>query len=136
MAFPFTKVERMEACFHECFEVMAFRDVLGVEEEYRDKFREVVAYYKRFWIEEIGTEMISQFEEANRTNNHAEAFHRGIGFGVQIAHPQKLVLIRLLINIELEAMLCFDARRRGKDVQPRDRRLIFLEMSIVKTMKS
>ena len=111
-------------------------DVLGVEEEFRDKFREVVAYYKRFWLEEIGPDMICQCDEANRTNNHAEAFHRGIGCAVLVAHPQTLVLIQLLVNIEREAMLRFDAQRSGKDVQPRDKRLDDLETSLAKTMTS
>ena len=136
MAFPFTKQERMESCFHDCFEVMAMDGALGVEEEYRDKFREVVAYYKRFWLEEIGPEMICQWDEVNRTNNHAEAFHRGIASAVQVAHPQTLVLIQLLANLEREAMLRFDAQRSGKDVQPRDRRLDDLEASIANSMKS
>ena len=136
MAFPFMKSERMTACFRECFETMAVDDVLGVEEEYRDKFREVVAYYRRFWLEEIGPELICQYDEANRTNNHAEAFHRGIGCAVQVAHPQTLVLIQLLVNVERDAMLRFDTQRSGKDVQPRDKRLDDLETSIVNTMKS
>ena len=136
MAFPFTRRERMESCFHDCFEVMAMDDALGVEEEFCDKFREVVAYYRRFWLEEIGPEMICQWDEVNRTNNHAEAFHRGIASAVQVAHPQTLVLIQLLANLEREAMLRFDAQRSGKDVQPRDRRLDDLEASIANSMKS
>ena len=80
--------------------------------------------------------MICQCDEANRTNNHAEAFHRGIASAVHVAHPQTLVLIQLLVNIEREAMLRFDAQRSGKDVQTRDRRLDDLETSIAKTMKS
>ena len=80
--------------------------------------------------------MICQCDEANRTNNHAEAFHRGIASAVHVAHPQTLVLIQLLVNIEREAMLRFDAQRSGKDVQTRDRRLDDLETSIEKTMKS
>ena len=136
MAFPFVKRERMAACFRECFETMATDDVLGVEEEFRDKFRDVVAYYKGFWLEEIGPDMICQYEEANRTNNHAEAFHRGIGCAVQVAHPQTLVLIQLLVNVERDAMLRFDAQRSGKAVQRRDKRLDDLEASIMSTMKS
>ena len=136
MAFPFVKRERMAACFRECFETMATDDVLGVEEEFRDKFRDVVAYYKGFWLEEIGPDMICQYEEANRTNNHAEAFHRGIGCAVQVAHPQTLVLVQLLVNVERDAMLRFDAQRSGKAVQRRDKRLDDLEASIMSTMKS
>ena len=136
MAFPFMKSERMTACFRECFEQMAMDGALGVEEEFCDKFMEVVAYYRRFWLEEIGPDMICQFDITNRTNNHAEAFHRGIGCAVQIAHPQTLVLIQLLVNIERDAMLRFDAQRSGKDVQPRDKRLDDLEKSIANTMKS
>ena len=80
--------------------------------------------------------MICHFDEANRTNNHAEAFHRGIGCAVQVAHPQTLVLIQLLVNVERDAMLRFDAQRSGKDFQPRDKRLDDLETSLVNTMKS
>ena len=72
----------------------------------------------------------------NRTNNHAEAFHRGIACAVQVAHPQTLVLVQLLVNIERDAMLRFDAQRSGKDVQPHDKRLDDLETSLEKTMKS
>ena len=136
MAFPFTKLDQMETCFRDCFEVMAMDDALGVEAEFRDRFREVIAYYKRFWLDEIGPEMICQWDESNRTNNHAEAFHRGIASAVQVAHPQTLVLIQLLISIEREAMLRFDAQRSGKEVQQRDRRLDDLETSIAKTMRS
>ena len=136
MAFPFMRSERMTACFRECFEQMAVDDVLGVEEEYRDKFREVVAYYRRFWLEEIGPEMICQYDEANRTNNHSEAFHRGIGCAVQVAHPQTLVLIQLLVNVEHEAMLRFDAQRSGKEVLQRDKRFDELEKSISSVMSS
>ena len=117
MAFPFMKSERMATCFHECFEIMAMDDVLGVEEEFCERFRQVVADYKRFWLEEIGTEMICQFEVANRTNNHSEAFHRGVGWAVQVAHPQTLVLIQLLIDIEREAMLRFSEQRLGKHLK-------------------
>ena len=136
MAFPFMKRERMESCFQDCFEVMAMDDVLGVEEEFRERFGEVVRYYRRFWWEEIGLDMICQWDEVNRTNNHAEAFHRGIGCAVQVAHPQTLVLIQLLVNVEREAMLRFEAQRTGQDVQHRDRRLDVLEKSIANTMKS
>ena len=136
MAFPFVKRERMAACFRECFEEMAMDDVLGVEEEFHDRFRDVVAYYRRFWLEQIGADMICQFDEANRTNNHAEAFHRGIACGVQVAHPQTLVLVQLLINVERDAVLRFDAQRSGKVVQQRDKRLDKLEASIAHTMKS
>ena len=80
--------------------------------------------------------MICQWDEVNRTNNHAEAFHRGIGCAVQVAHPQTLVLVQLLVNIERDAMLRFDVQRSGKDFQPRDKRLDDLETSIAKTMKS
>ena len=53
MAFPFMKAEKMAGCFHENFEVLAFDDKLGVEEEYRKQFQKVVSYYKRFWLQEV-----------------------------------------------------------------------------------
>ena len=136
MAFPFTKPERMTACFHDCFEVMAFDDVLGVEPEFHKQFRTIIAYYKRFWLEEIGPGMICQWDEANRTNNHSEAFHRGIGRAVQVAHPQTLVLIQLLVNIERDAMLRFDDQRAGKAVKRHDKRLDELEASIASVTRS
>ena len=136
MAFPFMKCERMAACFEECFETMAMDDVLGVEEEYRYKFRQVVTYYKRFWLDEIGPEMICQFDVANRTNNHAEAFHRGVGFAVQVAHPQTIVLIQLLINVEREALLRFNQQRTGKYVKRQNKRFEDLEKTIKNVMLS
>ena len=136
MAFPFMKCERMEACFAECFETMAVDDVLGVEAEYHDKFREVVAYYKRFWLEEIGPEMICQFDAANRTNNHAEAFHRGVGCAVQVAHPQTLILIQLLVNIERDSLLRFNEQRTGKYVKRQNKRFEDLEKKITSVMRS
>ena len=126
----------MTACFRECFEVMAVDDVLGVETEYRDKFLEVVAYYRRFWLDEIGPEMICQYDEVNRTNNHAEAFHRGIGCAVQVAHPQTLVLIQLLVNIERDSMLRFDEQRLGKHAKRQNKRFEELEKGIAMAMKS
>ena len=136
MAFPFMKRERMAVCFHECFEEMAMDGVLGVEEEFRERFRAVVAYYKRFWVDDIGLDMVCQFGEVNRTNNHAEAFHRGVGCAVQVAHPQTLVLIQLLVNVEREAMLRFNNQRVGKNTKPSDRRFDELEKSIANAMKS
>ena len=136
MAFPFMKRERMAVCFHECFEQMAVDDMFGVEEEFRERFKAVVAYYKKFWVEEIGFDMICQFDEANRTNNHSEAFHRGVGCAVQVAHPQTLVLIQLLVKVERDAMLRFNDQRAGKNIKPNDRRLAELERQITKTTRS
>ena len=136
MAFPFTKHERMATCFHDCFEVMAFDDALGVEPEFRELFRTIVVYYKRFWLDEIGPEMICQWDEANRTNNHSEAFHRGIGRAVQVAHPQTLVLVQLLVNIEEYSMLRFGEQRLGKSVKRKNKRFDELEKSLSSLMKS
>ena len=58
--------------------------------------------------------MISHFNAENRTNNHAEAFHRGIGSAVQVAHPQTLILIQLLMNIVRDSMICFNDNWAGK----------------------
>ena len=136
MAFPFMKRERIAVCFHECFEQMAVDNVLGVEEEFRKRFQAVVEYYKKFWVEEIGFDMICQFDEANRTNNHSEAFHRGVGCAVQVAHPQTLVLIQLLVKVERDAMLRFDDQRAGKNTKPNDTRFAELERRITQTMRS
>ena len=121
------KLEKMADCFHECFEEMAVDDVLGVEEEFRERFRTVVAYYKRFWVVGIGLDMVCQFDEDNRTNNHAEAFHRGVGCAVQLAHPQTLVLIQILIDVEHDSMLRFNDQRVGNNIKPTDRRFAELE---------
>ena len=130
------KCEMMTSCFHECFEVSAFDDVLGIEPEFHAQFRKVVDYYKRFWLKEIGPQMISQFDSTNRTNNHAEAFHRGIGQAVLVAHPQTLVLIRLLINIERDALLRFNDQRSGKTVKRQNKRFEELESAISSAMRS
>ena len=136
MAFPFMKSEKMVDCFHACFEVMAFNNTIGVEEEFHAQFGTVVAYYKRFWLNEIGTEMICQFNEVNRTNNHAEAFHRGIGRAVQVAHPQTLVLIKILVDIERDSMLHFDDQRAGKLIKRHDKRLDVLEALIARVVRN
>ena len=136
MAFPFMKAEKMTACFHDCFEVMAFDDIVGVEAEFCEQFKKVVAYYKRFWLDGIGPETISHFNAENRTNNHAEAFHRGIGCAVQVAHPQTLVLIQLLVNIERDSMLRFNDQRAGKSVKWKDKRLDELEHGLASMMNS
>ena len=80
--------------------------------------------------------MICQFDEANRTNNHSEAFHRGVGCAVQVAHPQTLVLIQLLVKVEHDTMLRFNDQRAGKNIKPNDRHFAELERQITKTTRS
>ncbi|ELP91172.1 hypothetical protein EIN_149990 [Entamoeba invadens IP1] len=63
----------------------------GVTEEVRERFIELLAYYKRFWIEKIGTKRWSQFFVENRTKNFCEGFHNGVGLSFQIAHPSYLL---------------------------------------------
>ena len=61
--------------------------------------------------------------ERNRTNNHSEAFHRAVGRMIQIAHPQPFVMIRLLVQIEVDFRKKFEEQRLGKTVARKDRRL-------------
>ena len=136
MSFPFLKKERMVGCFSEYFEALPFDETHGVEQECREKFRSVVTYYKRFWIDEIGPAMLCQYNEHNRTNNHSEAFHRAVGLLVQVAHPQPLVLIRMLIDVEDESRRRFIDQRSGKNASAKDKRLVDLERLIAETMQS
>ena len=80
--------------------------------------------------------MISHFNSENRTNNHAEAFHRGIGSAVQVAHPQTLVIIQLLVNIERDSMLRFNDQRAVKTVKQQDKRMDELVRGIENLMGS
>ena len=136
MAFPFIKRERMVGCFESCFERMAVDPVFGVEALVRERFVAVVAYYKRFWLQEIGPAKICQYGERNRTNNHSEAFHRAVGRMVQIAHPQPLVMIRLLVQVEDDYRKKFDEQRRGKVIQRTNRRLDELNRLVENVMAS
>ena len=136
MSFPFLCPENMCQCFHDAFEVMGTDDTLGVEAEFRETFKDVLSYYKRVWLLGVGPQMLSQFGMQNRTNNHAEAFHRWVGSSVQTAHPQTTVLIKLLSRVEQESRDQFIQQRLGQLKKRSEKRLDELETALTNAMDS
>ena len=130
MSLPLLPEDRIVPCFDYVFEKRAFEDGIGIERELREQFAKIVQYYKRFWIQKITPQLWSLFDVVNRTNNHAEAFHRWVGLGVQVGHPNPFVLIQLLRDIEDAMVTRYAGLRVGKPFRKSNRRLIALEDGI------
>ena len=127
---PFLPEDKIVPCFEYIFENRAFDDGIGVETELAEQFARIVQYYKRFCIRQITPQLWSLFDVVNRTNNHTEAFHRWIGLGVQVGHPNPFVLIQLLRDTEDAMMTRYDGLRVGKPFRKSNKRLIDIECGI------
>ena len=130
MSLPFLPEDKIVPCFAYIFENRAFDDDIGVETELAEQFARIVQYYKRFWIRQITPQLWSLFDVVNRTNNHAEAFHRWIGLGVQVGHPNPFVLIQLLRDAEDATVTRYAGLRVGKPFRKSNKRLADLEGGI------
>ena len=130
MSLPFLPGEKIVPCFEYVFEQRALQDRIGVEPEFVSSFEKVVQYYKRFWIQKITPELWSLFDTANRTNNHAEAFHRWVGQSVCVAHPHPFILIQLLRDIEHQMVAHYARVRIGRGSRKTNKRMADLEHGI------
>ena len=130
MSLPFLPEEKIVPCFEYVFEQRALQDSIGVEPEFVSSFEKVVQYYRRFWIRNITPKLWSLFDTENRTNNHAEAFHRWVGLGVCVAHPHPFILIRLLRDVEHQTVAHHAQFRIGHSSRKTNKRMADLESGI------
>ena len=127
MSVPFLPLSKIEPTFDFIFRRQACCETIGVEPECRERFFEVVDYYERFWLKRIGPALLCQFDAEERTNNHSEAFHRGLSQTVQVAHPKLPVLINILQKVDAEMTLRYDKMRIGEYVATQSRKQIAFE---------
>ena len=136
MSIPFLPLSKIKPTFVFVFRRQARCETIGVEPECRERFFEVVDYYDRFWLTRIGPELLCQFDAGERTNNHSEAFHRGLSQTVQVAHPRLPVLINLLQKVDAEMTLRFDKMRIGEYVATRSKKQIAFERGMMAAFDS
>ena len=127
MSVPFLPLSKIEQTFDFIFRKQARCETIGVEDECRERFFEVVDYYERFWLKRIGPALWCQFDAGERTNNHSEAFHRSLSKTFQVAHPKLAVLINILQKVDAEMTLRYDKMRIGEYVASRSQKQVAFE---------
>ena len=101
-----------------------------VEDSCIDQLKNLVIYYKSFWLTKIPVKMWCNNAEKERTNNSCEGFHNGLRQTIQVAHPNLHVLIELLRKFERGTCERFERCLRGEDVLRFSKRRIALEHKI------
>ena len=130
LSLPFLPVDVISSEFERLFERDALSGSFSVEEQFKDNFRELVRYYKDFWMSRIPVVMWSQHASARRTNNVCEGFHSGLRQIVGIAHPNQFVTIQLLRRVDNEATRRFENYLSGNVLKRIRRRSLELEERI------
>ena len=88
LSLPFLPVDVISSEFERLFERDALSGSFSVEEQFKDNFRELVGYYKDFWMSRIPVVMWSQHASARRKSTFARgstaAFDRSLESRIQI----------------------------------------------------
>ena len=74
---PFLKRDVIDNEFERLFEDEALIGTFSVEDPFKENFRDLVKYYKDFWMTRIPIVMLSQHVSTRRTNNFCDGFHSG-----------------------------------------------------------
>jgi len=61
----------------------------------------------RFWINRVGVEIISVYNQARRTNNHIEFFHNKLRYSFGVAHPNIWVFLSKCFTTILSIFLAY-----------------------------
>ena len=112
------------------FEQDVVNENIHVEDCCIRQFKNLINYYKSFWMTKIPVEMWCNNVDKERTNNRCEVFHNGLRQTIQIAHPNLHILIELLRKIERESCERFERYLRGEDVRRFSKRRLALEDKI------
>ena len=134
LSLPFLPVETIKGSFEELFERDAVSGPFSVEEEFLEQFKQLTAYYRRFWIDQIPIDMWCQHSNRERTNNRCESFHNMLRQEVSIVHPNPLLTIQFLRRIDNESTSAFEAYLGGDDVKRTKRRAAELERKLCEVL--
>ena len=130
LSYPFLPPDVIVSEFERLFEDEALSGPFSVEEPFKDNFRDLVRYYKDFWMTRIPVGMWSQHASTSRTNNVCEGFHNGLRQIIGIVHPNPFVTIQLLRRVDEEATRRFENYLRGDVVKRIRKRSLELEEKI------
>ena len=117
LSLPFLPERDIVENFAQLFEHEALNGPFCAENEFKNGFRDLVTYYKRFRIERIQIEMWCQSSPGQRTNNRCEGFHNGLRHTIGIVHPNPFVTVRLLRRVDEEADSAFTKYLCGEDAR-------------------
>ena len=129
LSLPFLPVESIEGAFAELFERDAVSGPFSVE-EFIERFKQLISYYRRYWIDKIPIDMWCQHSNRERTNNRCESFHNMLRQEVSIVHPNPFLTIQFLRRIDHESTSAFEAYLGGDDVKRVRRRAAELERKL------
>ena len=127
LSLPFLPERDIVENFAQLFEHEALNGPFCVENEHKNGFRDLVAYYKRFWIERIPIDMWCQSSPGQRTNNRCEGFHNGLRHTIGIVHPNPFVTIQLPRRVDEEANSAFTKYLCGEDARRARTRTVNLD---------
>ena len=130
LSYPFLPPDVILSEFERLFEDEALSGPFSVEEPFKDRFSNLVRYYKDFWLTRIPVWMWSQHSSTSRTNNVCEGFHNGLRQIIGIAHPNPFVTIQLLRRVDEEATRRFEYYLEGNVVKRIRKRSLELEEKI------
>ena len=103
LSFPFLPPDVSVNTFERLFDDEALSGQFSIEEQFKDQYRKLVAYYTDFWLSRIPVVILSQHRSERRTNNVCEGFHNGLRQIIGIVHPNPFVTIQLLRRVDEEA---------------------------------
>ena len=130
LSYPFLRPDVIVSEFERLFEGEALIGTFSVEDPFKENFRDLVKYYKDFWMTRIPIVMWSQHGSTRRTNNVCEGFHSGLRQIIGIVHPNPFVTIQLLRRVDAEATRRFKSYLDGNVVQHVRKRSLELEKRI------
>ena len=130
LSLPFLPVESIRGAFAELFERDAVNGPFSVEEEFNERFKQLIAYYRRYWIDQIPIDMWCQHSNRERTNNRCESFHNMLRQEVSIVHPNPFLTIQFLQRIDHESTSAFESYLGGDDEKRVRRRAAELERKL------
>ena len=131
---PFLPADTIKGTFEEMFERDAVRGPFSVEEEILERFKLLIAYYRRYWIDKIPIDMWCQHTNRERTNNRCESFHNMLRQEGSIVHPNPFLTIQFLRRIDNESTSAFEAYLCGEDVKRTRIRAAELEQKLCEVL--
>ena len=130
LSFPFLPPDVITNEFERLFETEALAGQFCVEDQFIERFRELVAYFRNFWMTKIPVVMWSQHTSTARTNNKCEGFHSSLRQVSGIVHPNPCITIQLLRRVDKEATGRFDRYFEGGVAKRASKRSFQLEEQI------
>lgn len=88
--------------------------------------RRLFNYYERYWIQNVGVELLSVYKKKFRTNNNIEGFHNKLRLIFQVSHPNIWSFLAYICKINDNYSVKFDQLNNGLEITPRGPRSKYL----------